>query len=92
MNDLKIPLFDSFSGGLTEDNYGNLKYEKFDEKGNKNTITINHQHRSGRRSISKIEVIIEESKEIKGKIIANLIENVDDQSQKRNNYRVCICF
>ena len=82
MNDLKIPLFDSFSGGLTEDNYGNLKYEKFDEKGNKNTITINHQHRSGRRSISKIEFIIEESKEIKGKIIANLIENVDDQSQK----------
>ena len=88
MNDLKIPLFDSFSGGLTEDNYGNLKYEK----GNKNTITLNHQHRPGRRSISKIEFIIEESKEIKGKIIANLIENVDDQSQKRNNYRVCICF
>ena len=83
MNDLTIPLFDSFSGGLTEDNYGNPKYEKFGEKGNKNTITLNHQHRPSRRSISKIEVIIEESKELKGKIITNFMENVDDQSQKR---------
>ena len=32
MNDLKTPLFDSFLGGLSEDNYGNVKYEKFDGK------------------------------------------------------------
>ena len=32
MNDLKTPLFDSFLGGLSEDNYGNVKYEKFDEE------------------------------------------------------------
>ena len=82
MNDLTIPLFDSFSGGLTEDNYGNPKYEKFGEKGNKNTITLNHQHRPSRRSMSKIELINEESKELKRRIIANLIENVEDQSQK----------
>ena len=82
MNDLKTPLFDSFLGGLSEDNYGNVKYEIFDEKGNKNTITLNHQHRPSRRSMSKIELINEESKELKGRIIANLIENVEDQSQK----------
>ena len=41
MNDLKTPLFDSF---ISEDNYGNVTYEKFDDKGNKNTITLNHQH------------------------------------------------
>ena len=82
MNDLKTPLFDSFLGGLSEDNYGNVKYEIFDEKGNKNTITLNHQHRPSRRSMSKTELINEESKELKGRIIANLIENVEDQSQK----------
>ena len=91
MNNLKTPLFDSFLGGLSEDNYGNIKYEKFDEKGNKNTITLNHQHRPSRRSMSKIELINEESKELKGRIIANLIENVEDQSQK-DDCRVCICF
>ena len=82
MNDLKTPPFDSFLGGLSEDNYGNVKYEKFDEKGNKNTIKLNHQHQPSRRSMSKIELINEESKELKGRIIANLIENVEDQSQK----------
>ena len=82
MNDLKTALFDSFLGGLSEDNYGNVKYEKFDEKGNKNTITLNHQHRPSQRSMSKIELINEESKELKGRIIANLIENIEDQSQK----------
>ena len=79
MNDLKTPLFDSF---ISEDNYGNVTYEKFDDKDNKNTITLNHQHRPSRRSMSKIELINEESKELKGRIIANLIENVEDQSQK----------
>ena len=79
MNDLKTPLFDSF---ISEDNYGNVTYEKFDDKGNKNTITLNHQHQPSRRSTSKIELINEESKELKGRIIANLIENVEDQSQK----------
>ena len=69
-------------GGLSEDNYGNVKYEIFDEKDNKNTITLNHQHRPSRRSMSKTELINEESKELKGRIIANLIENVEDQSQK----------
>ena len=80
MNDLKTPPFDSFLGGLSEDNYGNVKYEKFDE--NKNTIKLNHQHQPSRRSMSKIELINEESKELKGRIITNLIENVEDQSQK----------
>ena len=51
-------------------------------KGNKNTITLNHQHRPSQRSMSKTELINEESKELKGRIIANLIENVEDQSQK----------
>ena len=81
-SDLKTPLFDSFLGGLSEDNYGKVKYEKFDEKGNKNTITLNNQHQPSRRSMSKIELINEESKELKGRIIANLIKNVEDQSQK----------
>ena len=43
---------------------------------------LNHQHQPSRRSMSKIELINEESKELKGRIIANLIENVEDQSQK----------
>ena len=41
MNALKISLFDSFLEGLSENDYGNLKYEKFDEKVNKNTIMLN---------------------------------------------------
>ena len=65
-------------GGISEDNYGDVKYEKFDGK-DKNTVTLN---RPSRRSMSKIELINEESKELKGRIIANLIENVEDQSQK----------
>ena len=69
-------------GGLSEDNYGNVKYEKFHEKGNKSTVTLNHQHRPSRRSMSNTERISEESKELKGRIIANHIENVEDQSQK----------
>ena len=52
---------------------------------------LNHQHQPSRRSMSKIELINEESKELKGRIIANLIENVEDQSQK-DDCRVCICF
>ena len=32
MKNLKTPLFNSFLGGLSEDNYGNVKYEKFDGK------------------------------------------------------------
>ena len=80
MNDLKTPLFDSFLGGLSEDDHGNVKYEKFDEKGN--TIMLNHQHQHSQRTMSKIELINEESKELKGSIIANLIKNVEDQSQK----------
>ena len=81
MNDLKTPLLDSFLGGLSEDNYGNVKYEKF-EKHNKNTIILNHQHRPSRKSMSKIEPINEESIELKGRIIVSVIENVEDQSQK----------
>ena len=46
------------------------------------TLTLNNQHQPSRRSMSKIELINEESKELKGRIIANLIENVEDQSQK----------
>ena len=65
-------------GGISEDNYGDVKYEKFDGK-DKNTITLNQP---SRRSMSKIELINEESKELKGRIIANLIKNVEDQSQK----------
>ena len=80
MNSLKTPLFDSFLEGLSEDNYGNIKYEQFDEKGNKNTITLNHQYQPSQRSMSKIELINEEGKELKGRIITNLIENVENQS------------
>ena len=65
-------------GGISEDNYGDVKYEKFDDK-DKNTITLN---RPSRGSMSKIELINEESKEFKGRIIANFIENVEDQNQK----------
>ena len=57
-------------------NHGNVKYEK----GNKNTITLNHRHQP--RSMIKIERINEKSKELKGRIIANFIENVEDQGQK----------
>ena len=46
------------------------------------TLTLNNQHQPSRRSMSKIELINEESKELKGRIIANLIKNVEDQSQK----------
>ena len=59
-------------------NHGNVKYEK----GNKNTITLNHPHQPSRRSMIKIERINEKSKELKGRIIANFIENVEDQGQK----------
>ena len=59
-------------------NHGNVKYEK----GNKNTITLNHRHQPSRRSMIKIERINEKSKELKRRIIANLIENVEDQGQK----------
>ena len=81
MNDLKMPLFDSFLGGLSEDNYGNVKYMKFDEKGHKNSIMLNHQHQPSQRTVSKIELTNEESRELKRRSIANLIENVEDQSQ-----------
>ena len=43
---------------------------------------LNQQHQPSRRSMRKIELINEESKELNGRIIANLIENVEDQSQK----------
>ena len=43
---------------------------------------LNHQHQPSRRSMSKIELINEESKELKERTIANLIEKVEDQSQK----------
>ena len=59
-------------------NHGNVKYEK----GNKNTITLNHRHQPSRRTTIKIERINEKSKELKGRIIANLIKNVEDQGQK----------
>ena len=81
MNDLKTPLFHSFLGGLSKHNYGNVKYMKFDEKGHKNSIILNHQHIPSQRTMSKIELTNEESRELKRRIIANLIENVEDQSQ-----------
>ena len=81
MNDLKTPLFHSFLGGLSKHNYGNVKYMKFDEKGHKNSIILNHQHIRSQRTMSKIELTNEESRELKRRIIANLIENVEDQSQ-----------
>ena len=92
MNDLKTPLFDSFLGGLSEDDYGNVKYEKFDEKGN--TIMLNHQHRHSQRTMSKIELIDEESKELKGRIIMNYqnYQKCRGSKPKMNDCRICICF
>ena len=66
MNDLKTPLFDSFLGGLSEDNYGNVKYMKFDEKGHKNSIMLNHQHQPSQRTMSKKNLPVKKAESSKG--------------------------
>ena len=81
IQDLKTPLFDSFIAGLREDDNGNIIYEK-DQDGSKHTITLNYQHRPSRNS-NKLDEIRKESNSLKQSIISNLVENVEDQSQKQ---------
>ena len=77
---LETPAVDKYLSGLREDGYGNVVYEE-EKMGNTHSITLNYPHRPDRTGINKVEVIKKRCNELKEKIIENLVENAEDQSQ-----------
>ena len=59
MKELHTPCFDQFLAGLTEDEYGNIHYDKLDDDGttSHNTITLNCSHHPTRRGLDRLDKV-----------------------------------
>ena len=89
LQNFKTPLHDSFLAGLSEDQYGNILFTKIDDSGKEHTITLQGSSKPtcnlrNAEPESKVEKIIEECNSVKEKIVHNLIDNVQDQNQKKH--------
>ena len=83
LDSFQTSLFDSFLDGLHEEEYGNIFYEILDTSGAKHTITLNYSSRPSRHAGGgKLESIKSECEAVKEKVICNIKENVEEQSQK----------
>ena len=82
LGNLRTPQHDSFLAGLSEDGNGNIFFMKADNSGEEHTIMVQVTFHTNQKNKSKIERIIDESKDIKDKIISNPIEKIKDQNQK----------
>ena len=79
---LRTHLHDSFLAGLSKDGNGNFLFMNADSSGEKHTIMPRVSSHTNRANKSKIERVIDESKDIKEKTISNLTENIKDQNQR----------
>ena len=82
LENFKTPLNDLFLAGLTEDVNGNILFTKVDSSGEEHTITLQASSRPTRNVESKLEKITKECRDVKKKIVDNLIGNIKDQNQK----------
>ena len=82
---LEYPKLDKFLSNLSEDDDGNVILEVM-TGGNIQTITLNVSSKSNRARkgviiTDKIQLIRNKAEELKNQITANMMENVEDQSQ-----------
>ncbi len=65
MKELNTPLFDQFVSGLKEDEFGNVKYEKFDVDGDPHSIILNYSHHPRRgRAAEAVDRVAEINTEV----------------------------
>ena len=79
-NKFESKRFNTFLDGLYEDENGNI-IAKCEVNGQTCELTLNYNHRPSRNPKSKIDSIKEQAKDIKEKLITNIVSNVIEQSQ-----------
>ena len=91
LDDFPTPLLDAFLNGLEEDEHGNLHYAKDIPGQGRHHIKLNTDARP-RRGQSKLQLIENESAELREKVTDNLKSNVKDQMQEGTIVEYASCF